>query len=195
MRTLTSRLLAFVLLYAASLGAARATHLFAAELTYEYAGTSTAPFQYRVIARYSSNNSQTSIPPPTQVQLVCNPNSCYFGTGTKYVPLIRTSPFALVMIGCTSTAGSYYDVVLEGLVNLPPADWRLSVELSARSPGTVNMPSSATYGTVVVAELNNLAALVNSSPRFTATRQVRLPGLQPQHYSFNAFDPEGDSLT
>ncbi|MDQ2771833.1 MAG: hypothetical protein M3Y54_15195 [Bacteroidota bacterium] len=195
MRTLTCRLLAFVLLYAASLGAARATHLFAAELTYEYAGTGTAPFQYRVIARYSSNSTQNAIPPPTQVQLTCNPNGCTVGTSTQYVQLMRISPVAPVVLSCMPTTNTYNDVLLEGLVNLPPANWRLSIELAPRSPSTVNLPPTATNGTVVLAELNNLVASVNSSPRFTATRQVWLPGLQPQHYSFNAFDPDGDSLS
>ena len=196
MRLLTYRLLAVLLLYTSAAGVARASHGLAAELTYQYAGTSNAPFQYRVIARFSTDYSGTAIGPPNQAILTCSPTGCYAGAGTitTTLTLLTSSNLTAVATGC-ATAGRYYDAKLEGLVNLPPANWRLSVSLTARAMTTLNLPASSVTGTVVVAELNNTVVLSNSSPRFTATRLVWLPGLQPQHYSLNAYDPDGDSLS
>ena len=181
-----------VLLCWGSTLAAHASHLLCAELTYEYAGTAALPNQYRVMARIFSDGD--TAPPPLQITVYCAKNGC--STPGSFNATLGHTGYTTLATGCTNTNGPYIITLVEGLVQLPPARWALSIDLAARIGGLVNLPQfPATFlSTLVVAELDNTTGLVNSSPRFTTSRLVRLVSTQPQHYSLNAFDSEGDSL-
>lgn len=172
---------------------ARASHVLGADLTYEYAGTSAAPYLYRVTARIFSDGSAASgiAAPPTQITLVCSQNGCAQLTLTT--TLARTTSQTL-MTSCTGTTESAIITTMQGLVTLPPAQWLLTVNIASRVAAVTNVLQSASLPLYVNAELDNTTGLVNSSPRFSASRPVHLVSAQPQRYSLSAFDSEGDSL-
>lgn len=172
---------------------ARATHLLGAEITYEYAGTSSNPLLYRVTARVYHDLNSTVLP-DNQLTLTCGKNEC--GTtlpGSFTSTLYRTGTQA-VPAACSP---GYQIIVLEGLVQLPPAVWTLSIDCVNRSGNVANISQSSNFSLYAKATLNNstAASLQNSSPKFTSSRLIQLLGSQPQRYSINAFDADGDSLT
>ena len=160
---------------------AHASHALGADLTYEYAGNSANPNQYRVVAHLfgdTYNNSISQVDDPT-VRLTCGMNEC--GTalpGSFTVELLRTSQ-VLVNANCTGGGLLYRVTTLEDLVQLPPAHWTLSINLTNRRFAVVNVLASESQSIFVKAELDNSTGLVNSSPRFTTHRIVQLSGVQP----------------
>ncbi|MBJ6111514.1 hypothetical protein JAO73_21010 [Hymenobacter sp. BT523] len=172
---------------------AHATHVLGADLTYEYAGTSASPHLYRVTARIFSDGSMAggTAGPPTGIALTCTQNGCAQLISTTTLPRVASQT---VLTSCTSTGESTIITTMQGLVALPPAQWQLSINITARMAAMANVPQSSTVGLYVSAELDNSTGLINSSPRFTASRPVHLVSAQPQRYSVSAFDSEGDSL-
>lgn len=176
----------------ASATTAYASHVLGADLAYQYAGTATNPYQYHVTARLFDTGGPVT---DTQITLTCGKNEC--GTtlpGSFVTTLMRTS-VALLPSGCASAASSYKAIILEGMVQLSPAHWTLSIDLSNRATGVINIQQSVNLSTHVKAVLDNSTGLVNSSPQFTTSRLIQLYGPQFQRNSLNAFDAEGDSLT
>ncbi|UOQ99056.1 hypothetical protein MUN81_06075 [Hymenobacter sp. 5317J-9] len=167
--------------------------MLGADLTYEYAGTSAAPNLYRVTARVFSDGSMTGATagPPTSIALTCTQNGCAQLISTTSLPRVASQT---VLTSCTSTGESTIITTLQGLVTLPPAQWLLGISITARVAAMANVPQSSVVGLYVSAELDNSTGLIDSSPRFTASRPVHLVGAQPQQYSISAFDSEGDSL-
>jgi hypothetical protein len=104
-------------------------------------------------------------------------------TGTQPVP--------------ASCGAAYQISVFEGTVQLAPAVWTLSMNLENRSSNIANISQSNTFSLYAKATLNNTSAAShqNSSPKFTSPRLIQLLGNQPQRYSVNAFDADGDSLS
>ena len=174
---------------------AKASHVLAADLTYTYAGTAANPYQYRVRALvFQDRSSAVSV---TNELLTCGKNECgntLPGSFTSWLALTRiiTPPPS----SCTGGIGitNYEIAVLEGLVQLPPARWTLSINLENRQVGIGNLNQSDTQSAYVAALLDNTAGLINSSPRFISNRLIQLSGTQPQPLSLSAFDSEGDSL-
>lgn len=174
-----------------STATAYASHALGADLAYQYAGTATNPYQYHVTARLFDAVGPVT---DTQITLTCGKNEC--GTtlpGSFVTTLMRTS-VALPPSGCASAGSSYEAIVLEGMVQLSPAHWTLSIDLSNRAIGVINVQQSFNLSTYVKAVLDNSTGLVNSSPQFTTFRLIQLYGPQFQRNSLNAFDAEGDSL-
>ncbi|MDO3414898.1 hypothetical protein Q3A66_07440 [Hymenobacter sp. BT770] len=176
--------------------AARASHWLGADLTYAYAGTAALPNQYRITVRLFLDAN--AVVQDTDILLTCGKNGC--GTaqaGSFTTHLIRTAEVTLSQ-GCATSGASggiYYRVTtLEGLVQLPPADWTLSINGENRRSGLVNMAKSEMQSIYVKAELHNATGLINSSPRFTTAELIQLSGLQARSFSLNAYDNEGDSL-
>ena len=172
---------------------AHASHVLGADLAYEYAGTSAAPYLYRVTARIFSDGSAASgiAAPPTQLTLLCSQNGC--AQPALNITLTRTASQTLAT-SCSGSTESTVITTLQGLATLPPAHWLLAVSIASRAASMANVQQSATVALYVNAELNNSTGLVNSSPRFSASRPVHLVSAQPQRYSLSAFDSEGDSL-
>lgn len=178
-----------------NMAAAQASHLLGAELAYDYAGTPAAPHRYHVTARLSTdatNGGPTAI--PNSIALNCNATGCTNGAGS-FVATLPLSSFQRQFTGCNNSGLLYYLVVLDGLVDLPPAQWKLSIDLMTRVLGIYNVQQSSATSIYVSTELNNSSGLVNFSPRFTTSHLIYLTSGQPQRYSLSAFDPDGDSLT
>ncbi|MBF9141962.1 Ig-like domain-containing protein [Hymenobacter properus] len=173
--------------------AAHATHMLGGDLTYEYAGTAASPNLYRVTARiYSDGSGSVNVgTPPTAISLACSPNGCTVPTVTA---TLTRAAGQTVATSCTGTSESVVITTLQGLVTLPPAQWQLTAGVASRVVGITNIAQSGTVGLSLNAELDNSTGLVNSSPRFTASRPVHLVSAQAQRYSLSAFDSEGDSL-
>ncbi|MDO7846850.1 hypothetical protein Q5H92_10820 [Hymenobacter sp. M29] len=173
--------------------AAHATHILGGDLTYEYVGTAASPNLYRVTARiYSDGSGAVGVgAPPTGVSLACSPNGCTLPTIST---TLTRAAGQTVATSCTGTSESVIITTLQGLVTLPPAQWQLTVGMASRVAGITNIAQSGTVGLSLNAELDNSTGLVNSSPRFTASRPVHLVSAQAQRYSLSAFDSEGDSL-
>ena len=171
---------------------ARASHILGAELTYEYAGTNSNPLQYHVTARLYEDLS--SVATQANVLLTCGKNECGMSLpGSFTSTLVRTGTQPV-----PASCGAVYQItVFEGTVQLAPAVWTLSINLENRSFNIVNISQSGAYSLYAKATLNNTAAanLQNSSPKFTTSRLIQLIGSQPQRYSANAFDADGDSLS
>ena len=195
------RSLFIALLCAGSTSAAHASHALGADLTYEYVGTANNPNQYRVKARLVRD--ATSLVDDPQITLTCGMNEC--GTalpGSFTTTLFRTSQVPMPN-GCTGAGGIYYEVaILEGLVQLPPARWTLSLNIQNRTRGVVNIAQSDMMSLYVTAVLDNTSVpgstsprVINSSPQFTTDQLIQLSNAQAQQrYSLSAFDAEGDSL-
>ena len=176
----------------ASVATAQASHTKGADLTYQYVGTAANPHQYRITAQLFNTTSGVS---DERVTLTCGKNEC--GTvlpGSFTATLVRTGAVAAGP-ACSGATGGYEVVVLEGLVQLPPAQWTLSIDMANRPGSIVNVSQSMFQSTYVQSLLDNSSGLVNSSPRFTTARLIQLTGSQFQRHSLNAFDAEGDSLT
>jgi len=186
------RSFAFLACWLGSAVVARASHNLGSELTYEYIGTPANPNRYHVVARlFRDLNSAVDDPITT---LTCGKEECgAMLPGSFTTTLVRTSTTP-VATGCTSSGIRYALDVLEGQVDLAPAHWTLSINLSNRQIGVMNVAASYAQTVYVKAELDNTNGLVNSSPRFTTSRIIQLTGTQPQRYSTSAFDSEGDSL-
>ncbi|GAB3584630.1 hypothetical protein GCM10027345_31890 [Hymenobacter daeguensis] len=163
------------------------------DITYEYAGTATSPSQYHVTVRLFHDLGSVIDDP--SVVLTCGRNGC--GTapaGSFTVSLLRTNQVT-VSANCNSTPVDYALNTYDGLVQLPPASWTLSVDFQNRALGVVNVLNSQTQSIFIKTELNNTGGIVNSSPRFLVDRLMLLTGSQAQqHYSIGAFDSDGDSL-
>jgi hypothetical protein len=183
--------LAFIACWLGSALVANASHNLGTELTYEYAGTPANPNQYHVVARLirdlSSGVDDVAIP------LTCGKEECGNTLPGSFIATLTRTSSTPVLTGCAS-GYSYAADILEGTVNLVPAHWTLSINVSNRQRGVVNIASSDMFSSYVKAELNNTNGLINSSPRFTTARIIQLTSSQPQRYSANAFDAEGDSL-
>jgi hypothetical protein len=178
-----------------SIMAAHASHALSADITYEYAGTTASPYQYRVIV-HLCGDVLTAVDDPT-ITLTCGKNECGNTLPGSFTTMLTRTSMVLVNTNCTGVSSglSYRLSTLEGLVQLTPAYWTLSIEASNRRNGVINIASSGTQSLFVKAELNNTNGLVNSSPKFTTNRLIQLTDVQPQqHYSAAAFDVEGDSL-
>lgn len=178
-----------------SISTAQASHLIGGELAYEYVGTATVPHRYHVVARLfcDANNTLPTTNGFADLTLTCSPTGCVNGTGSFLTTLNRVSSPQMAT-GCNGGGIPYYLVTLDGIVNLPPAQWKLSFELSTRPAYLMNVQQPTNTPLYVSAELNNSSGLVDSSPRFTTTRVVQFTSAQSQHYSAGAFDPDGDSL-
>ncbi|HEX8506524.1 MAG TPA: hypothetical protein VF630_14250 [Hymenobacter sp.] len=192
------RSLAILLLCGAHAFVARASHVLGTDLSYDYIGTAANPYQYRVTARIFRDVS--SLVTDNNVELTCGKDECGRALlGSFITNLVRISSVPMsnsCAIGGGAGGGSMYEVItFEGTVQLPPARWTLSINFENRAFEVLNITQSGTQSIYVQALLDNSTGLVNSSPRFTNTRLFQVAGVQAQHYSVNAFDSEGDSLT
>lgn len=172
---------------------AQASHILGTELTYEYVGTAASPNQYHVTARlFQDLNSPVT---DQQLTLTCGKNECAATLpGSFTSTLIRTGT-VVAPRSCANSDFPFQITTLEGMVQLAPARWTLSVNCSNRSIGVANINQSGQMSTYVQAVLDNTTGLTNFSPRFTTSQLLHLTSsTQPQHYSLNAFDSEGDSL-
>lgn len=187
------RILAALICWGSTATIASASHVLGSDITYEYAGTAVSPNQYHVTARLFRDLG--SVVDDPVVVLTCGRNGC--GTalaGSFTAPLTRIST-EMVSANCNSTPVDYALNIYDGLVQLPPASWTLSIDFQNRAAGVVNVPNSQTQSIFIKTELNNTSGIVNSSPRFLIDRLILLTSSQtPQHYSIGAFDSEGDSL-
>ena len=161
------------------------------ELTYEYVGTPANPNQYHVVARLFRD--LTSVVDDPMVTLTCGKNECGNTLPGSFTAILTRTSRAPVATGC-ATGISYELNTLEGLVQLAPAHWTLSINLSNRQVGVVNVTQSQNQTVYIKAELDNTNGLINSSPRFTTARIIQLTSTLPQRYSVSVFDSEGDSL-
>lgn len=187
------RSLAFLICWLGTTLAANASHSLGTELTYEYVGTSANPNQYHVVARLIRDLNSTI--EDLVITLTCGKEECGNTLPGSFTATLTRTSSTPIPTGCANGGYNYSADILEGLVTLPPAHWTLSVNVSNRQRGVVNIAFSDTYTTYVKAELNNTNGLINSSPRFTTARIIQLTNSQPQQrYSANAFDAEGDSL-
>lgn len=171
---------------------ANASHVLGADLAYEYAGTTSNPFQYHVTARLFRDGN--SLITDFQGTLTCSKNEC--GTalpGSFTATLVRTGAVT-VLPNCTGPGVTYQLITLEGMVQLPPGRWTLGIDFSNRAMGILNVVQSSNFSTYVKAQLDNSTGLTNSSPRFVTSRLIQWAGVQPQRFSVNTFDSEGDSL-
>ncbi|WP_460609108.1 hypothetical protein [Hymenobacter terrigena] len=175
-----------------SFSVAQATHILGAELTYEYAGTAANPNQYHVTARlFQDLNSPVA---DVQMELTCGKNGCAATLpGSFTTQLVRTG-VVVAPRACANSEFPFQISTLEGMVQLAPARWTLSINCSNRSDGLANVAQSMQMSTYVQAVLDNTTGLTNFSPRFTTAQLLHLTSTQPQHYSLSAFDSEGDSL-
>ena len=186
-------LLAGLFLWLSSSSAAWASHALGADITYEYAGTAASPNQYRATVRLFRDLG--SGVEDTFVTLTCGRNGCGTATAGSFTAMLPRTSRAMVSASCNTTPINYELSTYEGLVQLPPASWTLSVDMQNRANGVANIVNSDTQSLFVKTELNNTSGLVNSSPRFLVDRLIQLVSPQAsQHYSVGAFDSEGDSL-
>lgn len=173
--------------------AAHATHLLGAELTYEYAGTAANPNQYHVMVRLF--HDLNSVIDETAIKLTCGKNECGTALAGSFATTLFRTGVVIPPSACTTLNLAYKISTLEGLVQLPPARWTLSIDGSNRAFGTQNVSNPEMMSTYVKAILDNTTGLINNSPRFTTAQLIRLAGTQPlQAHSLAAFDSEGDSL-
>ncbi|MBF9141963.1 hypothetical protein [Hymenobacter properus] len=186
-------LLGALFLWLSSSSAAWASHALGADITYEYAGTATSPDQYHVTVRLFRDLGSPVDDP--YVTLNGGRNGCSATTPGGFTMMVPRSRRTMVSASCNSTPINYELNTYDALVQLPPASWTLSVEMSNRASGIANIANSQTQSIFVKTELNNSSGLVNSSPRFLVDRLIQLTSSQAQqHYSIGAFDSEGDSL-
>lgn len=186
-------LFAGLLLWLGSSAAARASHALGADITYEYAGTSASPHQYRVTVRLFRDLGSLVAAP--QMTLTYSRNGCGAAGASSSTAILPRTSTATVSANCNSTPIDYELSIYSGLVQLPPASWTLSIDMSSRASGVVNVVNSYAQNVFVKAELNNASGLLNSSPRFLVDRLIQLTSSQAQQrYSIGAFDSEGDSL-
>lgn len=189
------RIIITLALYGGSILAAQATHMLGTELTYQYAGTAASPYQYRIKAQLWVDNPNSSVT-DNSIVLTCGKNECGTALAGSFTTTLVLTGAVTMTTACANTSGSitYQITTLEGLVQLPPAQWVLSINGSNRARGIFNVAQSELQSVYVKAELNNTSNLVNSSPRFITPRLIELIGNQAQHHSVGAFDSEGDSL-
>ena len=176
--------------------AAHASHLLGADLTYAYAGTAALPNQYRVTARLFQD--ATSLVQNYDIWLTCGKNECGTALAGSFTAFMTRTAEVTVSQNCAGggSGGSlnYRVTTLEALVQLPPADWTLSINGENRRFGLVNMDLSGMQSMYVKAELHNATGLINFSPQFTTAQLIQLSGLQARSFSLNAYDSDGDSL-
>jgi len=177
-----------------SILAAQATHLLSADLTYAYAGTPASPYQYRIKAQIWRDLS--SAVNDNSIVLTCGKNECGTAISGSFTTTLVLTSAVNATTTCASASGSinYQLTTLEGLVQLPPAHWVLSIEGMNRAGGIYNIAQSGLLSLYVKAELDNTSSLANSSPRFINPQLIELIGSQVQQHSVGAFDSEGDSL-
>ncbi|MCB2407336.1 hypothetical protein [Hymenobacter lucidus] len=186
----------FLLLLLCWLGgatSAQASHILGGDLAYQYAGTATAPNQYRVTARLYREYQTTAVDFGT-VQLAVAKDGCdATAAGGFFTPLTRISTTTTSPLGCAGDF-SYEIIVFEGVVQLPPGRWSLSINEENRTGSMRNVVESILRGFNVGAFLDNSSGLRNNSARFTSSTLPYLCASQSHRYSFTAFDADGDSL-
>lgn len=175
--------------------AANASHLLGSELRYTYTGSPTNPYQYHITAVLFLDNSPGVTVTQDQIELNCGKNGCGMTLPGSFTTTLFRTQQDIVSSRCSGNGIRYAVNTLEGDVELPPAQWTLSISGTNRAGGILNLGQSAAQSQYVQAELNNSAGLFNSSPRFNQARLIQLSGVQPnQRYSLSAFDSDGDSL-
>ena len=186
-------LFAVLFLWLSSFSKVWASHALGADITYEYVGTTANPNQYRVTARLFRDLSSVVTDP--YLTLSCGRNGCSTTTLGGFTSVLPRTGTAMVSATCNSTSINYELSTYDGIVQLPPASWTLSIDMQNRANDVVNIANSYAQSIFVKAELNNTSGLINSSPRFLVDRLIQLTTSQAQqHYSIGAFDSDGDSL-
>jgi hypothetical protein len=186
-------LFAALFLWLGSFSVAWASHALGTDITYEYAGTTANPNQYHVTVRLFRDLG--SLVDDPFVTLACGRNGCGTATTGSFPVMMPRTSTTMVSASCNSTPINYALSTYEALVQLPPANWTLSIDTQNRASGIVNIANSYAQSIFVKTELNNTGGFVNSSPRFLVDRLILLTSSSaPQHYSIGAFDSEGDSL-
>ena len=194
MKTLFPCLAALVLGLSCTL-AANASHLMGGDLRYEYAGTAANPNQYHITAVLFLDNTPGAVVTQDQIELSCGKNECGVTLPGSFTTTLLRTQQELVSSSCSGNGIRYLVSTLEGNVQLPPAQWKLSIKGENRSGLVLNVAQGATQSLYVQTELDNSTGLLNSSPRFNLDRLIQLSSVQPnQRYSLSAFDSEGDSL-
>ncbi|MET4074836.1 hypothetical protein [Hymenobacter sp. UYCo722] len=175
---------------------ANASHLLGGDLRYEYAGTAANPNQYHITAVLFGDNSPGVPVVDNAIELSCGKNECGIMLSGSFTTMLSLTRREVVSTSCSGNGAITYLVnTLEGNVQLPPAQWTLSINGSNRSSDILNIAQAIAQTQYVKAELDNSTGLVNSSPRFNLDRLIQLSGVQSnQRYSLSAFDSEGDSL-
>lgn len=96
--------------------------------------------------------------------------------------------------GSTSIVISYQKYVYKDTLQLPSApDWTLRYSDCCRNAAITNLANPASYGTTLIATLNNLNG-ENYSPVFALKPVIFMCTGFPQPLNWNAWDEEGDSL-
>ncbi|UOQ72237.1 hypothetical protein [Hymenobacter cellulosilyticus] len=171
----------------------QATHILGGDLTYERNRFTTLPNQYYVRARlYRDLTTQADY--TAQIPLMVARNGCSTteaGSFTSSLNRVSTQPIS--GMGCAG-GFAYQLIVFEGVVQLPPGRWLLSINEENRTNGIRNILASETRAFHIEAYLDNSTGISNNSPKFTAYTLPYAGGSQLHRYSFSTFDSEGDSL-
>ncbi|MDO7852939.1 hypothetical protein Q4S41_15135 [Hymenobacter sp. CA1UV-4] len=170
-----------------------ASHALGADISYEYAGTAASPDQYHVTVRLFRDLG--SLVDDPFVTLTCGRNGCGTATSGSFTVTVPRTSSTTISASCNSTPINYALSTYDGLVQLPPASWTLSLDTQNRASGVANIANSQLQSIFVKAALNSTSGLLNSSPRFLVDRLIQLTSSQAQQrYSIGAFDSDGDSL-
>ena len=179
---------------------AQASHAVGGDLTYRSLGNN----RYEVNVTFFRDCSGI-VASPTFPLICRNGSNCGGTTVTATLspvgtPLLNSPycPAVQSIINCTLTGPSapsnptsYLMLRYQGIVTLPPGQWTLGVEESAR-PNLANISNPASLR--LEATLNNSSGLVNSSPTFSNLALFDLPWKRTTISQIGAFDADGDSL-
>jgi len=175
---------------------ARASHLLGCDMTYVSVGGN----QYRVQFRLYRDCSGI---PASAFTLECRNGGCN-ASATVTAPLVQQGPIQAATPLCPSTPGTcaspsslypLYDfTTFEATVTLPPGQWTLSTEQSAR-PSIANIVNAGNL--YAEAYLDNRGTnVVNTSPQFDP-QDIPIQYVcvnQRTTFGFSAIEPDGDSL-
>ncbi|MGI4835552.1 MAG: hypothetical protein ACRYFK_19025 [Janthinobacterium lividum] len=177
---------------------AHATHNQGAEIAYKsIAPTTPGVPRYHVLVRLYLDPANRTL--ATTIALVATQGGCdATGPNKVVVPnILRTQPTPGYAINC-GTAGvtlNYYTAIYETDLDLPTGAWVLGVTLENRASDIQNIANAEAHNSFVNAYLNSSLAAQDSSPQFQATLLPYVGGNAAQHYSFSAYDADGDSLS
>lgn len=174
---------------------AYATHVSAAEITYEYTGT---PNTWIITLKAYRDCSGGTATMPTSTQ-VCYSSLNTNQSGSLTVTLLPGSGGVVPPTICvppTSTFQCYEEYVYEGLVTLPsPAiDWTFSWELCCRNNAITTLQNPGGLGMMVQTTLNSVVAPTNSSPEFFFIPIYRICVNTQFYMSPGTVEIDGDSI-